>query len=222
VATSEANGAEVIALANNHFSYRYSKEGNPILEIFYGDTLALIRAIQYVNSLKGNQVPEIEFIGAPKPFLFVDEGLPTISRPVKFISSATYQRSIGAPNQFRFMQVANGGDVTMNVRGQTLIEGFESNDGGGALRVDGTGRVLLRNIEFRDNRSDGDGGAVLVTQDGSIDVAGMKFINNSSAGNGGAAAVKDDGFFSLLNSEVSGNTAGLAGGAFLRGGPASI
>ncbi|WP_345630580.1 hypothetical protein [Rugosimonospora acidiphila] len=118
------------------------------------------------------------------------DGLPVITQPIAIDGQgATIVRAANAAN-FRILNVAAGGDLTL--QNLTITGGFAPNsDGGGGLLVQAGGQATLRNTTVARNQSTAVGGGIanygITTVLGQAEGSGGTSGTNSSAPNNAPA-----------------------------------
>jgi hypothetical protein len=95
----------------------------------------------------------------------------------------------------------------VNINNLTLTGGYGASSPGGAIWVQGSGELDLKNDYFFGNKSDAAGGAVAGGA-GPVKVTGSSFVSNSATELAGAIATL--GSLELVDSTVTGNTGGTA------------
>jgi predicted outer membrane repeat protein len=88
--------------------------------------------------------------------------------------------------------------------------GNESQDDGGALRVEDGSNTQVSKSTFKNNNADGDGGAIQV-QDGDLTVSQSKFQNNNADEEGGAIKFASNDTAIIINNKFKNNTADEGG-----------
>ncbi|MFZ0040702.1 MAG: PKD domain-containing protein [Solirubrobacteraceae bacterium] len=95
----------------------------------------------------------------------------------------------------------------VNINNLTVTGGYGASSPGGAIWVQGSGELDLKNDYFYGNKSDAAGGAVAGGA-GPVKVTGTSFVSNSATELAGAIATL--GSLELVDSTVTGNTGGTA------------
>ncbi|MFD7614425.1 hypothetical protein [Streptomyces sp. NPDC059828] len=139
-------------------------------------------------------------------------GLPVIVQPITIHGNgATIQRAADI-DQFRFFQVAAGGELKLSHLSLTRGETAEDQDGG-AIQVDAAGRLTLDRVNLEDNTVDSitgdDGGAI--NNEGITDIRRSTFRGNSAQE--GGAILNDGGKLRVEGSKLTRNLANAGGGA---------
>ena len=106
-----------------------------------------------------------------------------------------------------------GGDDDVILDGLTFSSGVGSSDQPGAILVEYSSTVLVRNCGFVSNRAP-DGGAVIVRSGSLLRVEDSIFEGNSASSDGGAIYITDGGKLKVFRSRFQSNTA-RRGGAIM-------
>jgi predicted outer membrane repeat protein len=123
------------------------------------------------------------------------------------------QGSPGEPHRaFRFH---TGESATAEVRGLTIVNGYEEN--GGAIRCTSSASPAITNCIFLGNRSEGDGGALHCDNNSAAAISECWFLeNHAGAGGGGLGACSNiEGTPVLTRCTFVGNSADYGGGVYV-------
>ncbi len=133
-------------------------------------------------------------------------GLPVITSQITIEGNAhTVARDSGAP-QFRILNIANGGNLTIN---QATISGGNINGSGGGIYNNMGGTGTLNDITVNGNAAAWEGGGI--SNRGTLTLNNSTVSGNSTSVNGGGIFLYA-GNTTLNNSTVSGNTSTRGGG----------
>ncbi len=196
-----------------------------------GDNQGLINAIENANTGSG---PSLIFIrpgqDGENTFTFSEgykgseNALPVLNmnRRISIFpidSSATrikFERSPEAP-PIRLFETLGTGELELGV---LIIEGFSSDNNGGAILAGGTSRVSLIGTIFRNNFATNEGGAIYMGDDSRLFARGTgrissngpgEFSENRAANLGGAISINGNAIASITHQLFTDNGAGVFG-----------
>ena len=134
----------------------------------------------------------------------LDERLPSISSDITIEGKGF---TISGGNRFRIFTVDSG---TFTVNDLTLAEGKAPNtinEHGGAIRVQGSGRIAINNSTFQKNSSSRGGAIGGASNGGRSTVKGSRFVGNQAPSGGGAIDWGKGSSLEVSNSSFHRNSA---------------
>jgi predicted outer membrane repeat protein len=113
-------------------------------------------------------------------------------------------------NTSRIMQIIVNANVT--IAGLTFTQGA-SPEAGGAIFMNGSSQLTLKESTFYQNHAEGGGGAIYKQGNGFVSIDDSRFDQNHAGSAGGAILVSGNAPLTILDSTFVDNTAGGDGGA---------